>query len=1134
MNNQSYSSGSNSEDHRGFSSNRLGGRPIEGGFNERSDGVRRGNELPPTLDPHSLPPQYKHHLPHYQRVSSPVAAFMPQTVLQPSYNIHPMHLSSGQPTGYDSSNPCFSGNPQNLPYPQGRSGHSPEGHVSHAPLSSHDRNSVEIAYRGPSIAYPQSVPNLSDAGLMTGSQATDENHSGSQRRTSDEASIAATGDNILPLKQLSEEPLLSWDEVSQAASRPTSSSQRNLQGKDSPDFQSKLIPRMEEAEELIESIGENKNPGEKVDHRKRKRNRTIRSCVPCHNHKRKTGSCVYEIDEQRDMNDPEVVESERLRRRVAELEQVIRELRQKAPSRNANVSSASAPTSLHPAPLASIAPGVTVTSSMGDSGGIKKGVIADPFARIKMEEAQPAENVAGMDYIASEASSQGGAPHMQNEEGLNEDYRGEPYNGLSFPDEEMVYDSDGRQVFLGSSAGKSMLRRVGSSKLLFHRKADHQLLTAYQLRELCARTEDEKLFSIPEDVAFTGAFPNLGKTFPFTTIWSQENFCAEIIGLLPNQEQSEIPTVRSEYAKFFAKSTEDKLEIPLSSLAVFLMVCALGSLLRATAAEMLGHPDPEVIMNARDKGDIPKDPKDLTSSALQSELYLSAAYHALRLCSFMANPTVPVLQCQLLIQVYLLVSERATDAWAIGGCMIKQAIALGLHKDPLSLDPNMSMRAAEVRRRLWWSIAGFDTMLAIFFGRPSSITYYTTSFPQDRSDDSLSDAPGSARQLFPPSNVLASETTDQTYHTAYYQLTIPSFELLESIFHVDGQMSRSALYGWFSPSPDSSTDEKDPKRHTYRRAIRLAEDIRQWYEHLPKRMRVDKEDTAESLSKSRSKKQMVQTLGLCIKTWTLIMVIHRPYLRVDPAAYPESTEFCSQSAHMVLKAFQTMTDTTLVWMFWTMSYRAFQAGAVCAFLALRQPGSALAAKCLNDLRGAIAVFEDRLSTWYTTHPVQNDLRQGLVQLENLVTAATAQRSESPRHPLAQLSQIENSPAFGSIQAFPRPVSESSYRLARHSHDTPILNRPFQASNSLLPIEGDGPGMFNGLGGIPHHSEIVGMFKNEEAPSYLQDPQQAESLSTALSGDFNGPSPLALPRFWASMFGIKMDDDNKETSSPDMA
>lgn len=49
-----------------------------------------------------------------------------------------------------------------------------------------------------------------------------------------------------------------------------------------------------------------------------------------------------------------------------------------------------------------------------------------------------------------------------------------------------------------------------------------------------------------------------------------------------------------------------------------------------------------------------------------------------------------------------LASERAADAWAIGGNMIKQAIALGLHKDPLSLDPNISMRDAEVRRRLWW------------------------------------------------------------------------------------------------------------------------------------------------------------------------------------------------------------------------------------------------------------------------------------------------------------------------------------------------------------------------------------------------------------------------------------------------
>lgn len=46
-----------------------------------------------------------------------------------------------------------------------------------------------------------------------------------------------------------------------------------------------------EARDLLSSDGGGsaapEGDGEKVDHRKRKRNRTIRSCVPCHNHKRK-------------------------------------------------------------------------------------------------------------------------------------------------------------------------------------------------------------------------------------------------------------------------------------------------------------------------------------------------------------------------------------------------------------------------------------------------------------------------------------------------------------------------------------------------------------------------------------------------------------------------------------------------------------------------------------------------------------------------------------------------------------------------------------------------------------------------------------------------------------------------------
>jgi hypothetical protein len=51
---------------------------------------------------------------------------------------------------------------------------------------------------------------------------------------------------------------------------------------------------------------------------------------------------------------------------------------------------------------------------------------------------------------------------------------------------------------------------------------------------------EDDLLSVPEDHAFGIVFPDMRKTFPFTTIWSHENFSGEIIGLLPNKQQAEV------------------------------------------------------------------------------------------------------------------------------------------------------------------------------------------------------------------------------------------------------------------------------------------------------------------------------------------------------------------------------------------------------------------------------------------------------------------------------------------------------------------------------------------------------------------------------------------------------------------
>ncbi|KZT29867.1 hypothetical protein NEOLEDRAFT_1127754 [Neolentinus lepideus HHB14362 ss-1] len=80
-----------------------------------------------------------------------------------------------------------------------------------------------------------------------------------------------------------------------------------------------------------------------IDHRKRRRNRTTQSCLNCHTSKRMcdrkrpcgrctqlglTGLCIYEIDDPSQRRDDQD-EKSRLQSRVAELERVIRELKNK-------------------------------------------------------------------------------------------------------------------------------------------------------------------------------------------------------------------------------------------------------------------------------------------------------------------------------------------------------------------------------------------------------------------------------------------------------------------------------------------------------------------------------------------------------------------------------------------------------------------------------------------------------------------------------------------------------------------------------------------------------------------------------------------------------------------------------------
>lgn len=174
----------------------------------------------------------------------------------------------------------------------------------------------------------------------------------------------------------------------------------------------------------------------------------------------------------------------------------------------------------------------------------------------------------------------------------------------------------------------------------------------------------------------------------------------------------------------------------------------------------------------------------------------------------------------------------------------------------------------------------------------------------------MTDEPGYAAQS-PSKQTNRSETTSFTYHTAYFALTIPSFDILSRVFSQDRRYGRSGVRGWFAPpSADMPGLDGAGGTTTYYDAIRLDGDIMAWYNLIPAGMRFHADvDNAQSLLSTRPQWQINQALALCVKMNMTRLILHRPYLRADPAAYPHSTEICFDACHTMLAAYRAMVGT---------------------------------------------------------------------------------------------------------------------------------------------------------------------------------------------------------------------------------
>lgn len=120
----------------------------------------------------------------------------------------------------------------------------------------------------------------------------------------------------------------------------------------------------------------------------------------------------------------------------------------------------------------------------------------------------------------------------------------------------------------------------------------------------------------------------------------------------------------------------------------------------------------------------PTAPKERQQTA---EFYVSAAHQGLRMGSYLNKTSIRSIQAMVLITYFLINDNHASDGWAFAGILIRQAYAMGLHRDPDRVCPNATPFEKQVRRKLWQAVLLQDTFLTVLLALPPSATHTDVS-----------------------------------------------------------------------------------------------------------------------------------------------------------------------------------------------------------------------------------------------------------------------------------------------------------------------------------------------------------------------------------------------------------------------
>ncbi|KAJ4300487.1 hypothetical protein N0V88_003162 [Collariella sp. IMI 366227] len=166
----------------------------------------------------------------------------------------------------------------------------------------------------------------------------------------------------------------------------------------------------------------------------------------------------------------------------------------------------------------------------------------------------------------------------------------------------------------------------------------------------------------------------IGSEHPFANYWTCEGGLPEVISVLPDKLQADILLARyfecvdpvypmlhrqtfyADYEHFWSLSRADKDRSDAGFVALIFVMLAMGTQFVTST--------------------LPKERKQT------AEFYASASNQALRMCSYLSTASIKTIQAMVLITYFLINDNHASDGWAFAGILMRQAYAMGLHRDP--------------------------------------------------------------------------------------------------------------------------------------------------------------------------------------------------------------------------------------------------------------------------------------------------------------------------------------------------------------------------------------------------------------------------------------------------------------------